>query len=146
MTRTPPTPADAFPPDAPLAAPRRRARFLGHRAAVAALAVLAVILAACLAGALVAPGTYHDQNLDLAYRPPSLADPLGADALGRSLAARCAVGGLISPAVGLAAAAISVFLGVAWGAAAAFAGGRIDALMMRLSTSSTACPIFSWSS
>jgi len=57
---------------------------------------------------------------------------LGTDALGRSLLIRLLAGGGISIVVGLAAAAVSVFIGTLYGAAAGYAGGRIDGVMMRL--------------
>jgi len=65
-------------------------------------------------------------------QPPSLGQPLGTDNLGRSLMWRCLLGGAISLGVGIAAACISVVLGVAWGTIAGFVGGRVDAVMMRI--------------
>ena len=55
----------------------------------------------------------------------------GTDNLGRSLLSRCLVGGAISLAIGVAAAAISVLLGVAVGLLAGYRGGWIDSLLMR---------------
>ena len=57
---------------------------------------------------------------------------LGSDRLGRDLLARCVVGGAISLGIGLAAAAIAVAIGTLYGAAAGYAGGRVDAVMMRI--------------
>jgi ABC-type dipeptide/oligopeptide/nickel transport system permease subunit len=57
---------------------------------------------------------------------------VGSDALGRSLGVRLLAGGTISLGIGLAAALISVFIGTLYGAVAGYAGGRIDALMMRI--------------
>ncbi|MCC7147250.1 MAG: ABC transporter permease [Phycisphaeraceae bacterium] len=65
-------------------------------------------------------------------RPPSWQEPMGADALGRSLLSRCLLGGTISLGIGAAAASISVVIGVLWGAVAGLAGGRTDALLMRI--------------
>ncbi len=65
----------------------------------------------------------------LAHRASSW---LGHDDLGRSLFYRILPGFLISLAMGLSAAVISVGIGVTWGAAAALIGGRVDFLMMRL--------------
>jgi ABC-type dipeptide/oligopeptide/nickel transport system permease subunit len=62
----------------------------------------------------------------------SVADWFGRDALGRSLLARCLLGGTISLAVGLAAATISVVLGVSVGLVAGYRGGWIDSVLMRL--------------
>jgi len=57
---------------------------------------------------------------------------LGTDALGRSLLVRTLTGGGISLSIGIAAALISVLIGTVYGALAAFAGGKIDAVMMRI--------------
>ena len=56
---------------------------------------------------------------------------LGTDALGRDVLARLLAGGLFSMAVGLFAAAVAVVIGTLWGSTAGFAGGRVDAAMMR---------------
>ncbi len=55
----------------------------------------------------------------------------GTDDLGRSIAGRCLVGGVISLAVGIAAAGISILLGVTIGMIAGFKGGWVDAGLMR---------------
>lgn len=57
---------------------------------------------------------------------------LGTDALGRSLGVRLLTGGGISLGIGIAAAALSVLIGTAYGAIAGYAGGRVDAIMMRI--------------
>ncbi len=57
---------------------------------------------------------------------------LGTDAKGRDLLARIVWGSRISLEVALAAALVSLFVGVAYGAVAGYAGGRIDNWMMRL--------------
>lgn len=57
---------------------------------------------------------------------------LGSDHLGRSLLLRILVGGAISLVVGVGASAIAVVIGVGYGAVAGYAGGRTDAVMMRV--------------
>jgi ABC-type dipeptide/oligopeptide/nickel transport system permease subunit len=57
---------------------------------------------------------------------------LGTDVLGRSLLIRVLTGGGISLTIGVAAALLSVFIGTTYGAIAGYAGGRIDAVMMRI--------------
>lgn len=57
---------------------------------------------------------------------------LGTDVLGRSLLVRVLTGGGISLTIGVAAALLSVFIGTAYGAIAGYAGGRVDAVMMRI--------------
>lgn len=56
----------------------------------------------------------------------------GTDAVGRSLLARCLLGGVISLTLGFAAATVAVSIGVVWGALAGYLGGRVDAILMRV--------------
>ncbi|MEJ0092501.1 MAG: ABC transporter permease subunit [Methylocella sp.] len=56
----------------------------------------------------------------------------GADANGRDLLTRTLIAGRVSLAVGLLASFVALIIGVAYGAVAGYAGGRVDAMMMRL--------------
>ena len=55
----------------------------------------------------------------------------GTDGNGRDLLARVLVAGRVSLAIGLLATFVAISIGVIYGAVAGYAGGRIDALMMR---------------
>lgn len=57
---------------------------------------------------------------------------LGTDRLGRDVLARLLAGGSISLLVGLSAAAIAVLMGTLYGSIAGAAGGRVDAVLMRI--------------
>jgi oligopeptide transport system permease protein len=57
---------------------------------------------------------------------------LGTDNVGRDLLARTLVGTRVTFAVALAAALVSLVIGVAWGAVAGWVGGKTDELMMRI--------------
>ncbi len=105
----------------------------------------AAVLLACLIGAaaaapLIAP--YAPAQIDLAIRlqPPSRAHPFGTDDLGRDVLARVLYGARVSLAVGLCSAAVAGGLGVAIGGAAGYAGGRIDAALMRATDAMLAIP------
>ncbi len=77
---------------------------------------------------------YYDgqRNLPQLAKPASGAPAwFGTDLLGRSVLARCLMGGAISMLIGVAAAAISVVLGLAVGLIAGFKGGWIDSSLMR---------------
>ena len=111
---------------------RRWSALRRNRMAMVSLGALGVIVVGCLVFGLGGSAAYARQDLDGAYQPPGPGGVFGADALGRSTFSRCAVGGLISLAVGLAAAVISVVVGTVWGATGAMLGGRVDAAMMRL--------------
>jgi len=62
-------------------------------------------------------------------RPRAL---LGTDLLGRSLLLRALVGGGISLGIGFAAALIAVGIGTLYGAISGYAGGLVDAVLMRI--------------
>ncbi|HWY92498.1 MAG TPA: ABC transporter permease subunit [Chthoniobacterales bacterium] len=66
-----------------------------------------------------------------AYRLSNQRHVFGTDPLGRDLLTRALIGGRISLAVGFAATLVSIAIGVVWGAAAGFAGGKVDTVMMR---------------
>jgi oligopeptide transport system permease protein len=83
------------------------------------------------------PGTrwyYDDQRQDLVRMMPNTAavsEWFGTDQLGRSMLARCLMGGAASLAIGIIAAALSVFLGVTVGLISGYRGGWIDSVLMR---------------
>jgi oligopeptide transport system permease protein len=56
----------------------------------------------------------------------------GSDELGRDLLARLFWGSRVSLLAALVAAAVSLVIGVSWGAVAGYSGGRVDNLMMRI--------------
>lgn len=64
--------------------------------------------------------------------PPSLTHPMGTDELGRDVFSRATGGLSVSLMVGFGAATIATFLGILVGGIAGFSGGRIDALLMRV--------------
>jgi len=95
-------------------------------------AVLLVLIALpCFVSLPWSLSRYDVQLRDQAEQAPRWGEPMGTDALGRSLMWRSLMGGAVSLTIGLFAAVISVGIGVAWGMAAGYAGGRIDAVMMR---------------
>lgn len=101
----------------------------------AAAALLALIVLACVLGPEIAGAFGVDATtIDVARgaTPPSGSHPLGTDTLGRDLLVRILIGGRIALGVAAVATLIAVAIGVTWGALAAYAGGRIDALMMRI--------------
>jgi oligopeptide transport system permease protein len=110
-----------------------RRRLLRNKAAVASMIVLALLVVAAIVGPHLTPYPYDLIRKDDVWAPPlTQGHLLGADSLGRDLLARLLMGLRVSLAIGLVATAVSLVIGVAWGATAGYIGGRVDELMMRI--------------
>jgi oligopeptide transport system permease protein len=94
--------------------------------------ILAVMLLAVLAP-LLSPWAYDSLDWQHLASPPGLAAAhwLGTDRLGRDLFVRTLYGVRLSLVISVLASALSLVIGVSWGAVAGFAGGRVDGWMMR---------------
>ncbi len=116
-------------------------RLKRNRAAMIAIAVLTLMTLMALFAPLLSPFRYDAVNYDLitcapgwwpgpasCYAPGHI---FGTDAVGRDLFVRVLYGARMSLAVGLVATAVSLVIGVLYGATAGYVGGRTDALMMR---------------
>ncbi len=97
----------------------------------AALVTLSLI--AALLAPVLAPHDPAEQNLERRLEPPSAEHPLGLDELGRDILSRLIFGARVSLGVGLAVVLLSGAIGSLIGAASGFLGGRVDALLMRVS-------------
>ncbi|MBA4149699.1 MAG: ABC transporter permease subunit [Verrucomicrobia bacterium] len=86
----------------------------------------------CFSAPILPIQPYEAQNLAIRATPPSAEYWLGTDVLGRDLLSRILYGGRISLAVGLCATAVSLFIGVLYGATSGFFGGKLDSVMMRI--------------
>lgn len=108
-------------------------RLRRNRAAMVSLVALALIIFACIVLPAI-PNLLQDpnlQNLPKKNMAPSWEHKFGTDHLGRDILSRVLTGGRISIAVGLITTLVSVTVGVCWGAVSGYAGGKIDAFMMR---------------
>ncbi len=120
------------------------ARFMKHRLAVASAIVLCLLVILSLLAPLIEYMLGLDaEAVDLfaRYAPPSAAHPLGTDELGRDLLLRLLYGGQVSLFVGLTATIVAAFIGTAIGLCAGYAGGRIDAFVMRVTDGVIALPV-----
>lgn len=108
------------------------ARLRRNHMAVAGAVILVVIALACIVGPWLSSYGYEEQDLVLGAAPPSAQHWLGTDTFGRDLLVRILHGGRISLLVGLIATFVALVIGVTWGAIAGYAGGRVDAVMMRI--------------
>ena len=108
-------------------------RFFGDRVSAAALVVAACLVLLSIAGPWFNPNAGDTLDWLHTATPPGLTQAhwFGTDRLGRDLFVRTLQGTRISLAVGLVASAVSVIIGVSYGATAGYIGGRTDHLMMR---------------
>ncbi len=106
-------------------------RLIGRPAALGSLLILATVLLS----AVVLPfvwGSDPRQTSPETFVPPCAAHPFGTDLNGRDLLARTLEGARISLLVGCTGALVSLVIGTGVGMVAGYAGGRTDALLMRL--------------
>lgn len=75
--------------------------------------------------------TFDQQDLSRANEGPSRQHWFGTDNKGRDLLVRVIYGGRVSLSVGLLATAVSLLIGVSYGALAGYVGGKADDAMMR---------------
>ncbi len=100
--------------------------------AVVSLVVLALLVAVVVFGPWVWKLAINDIDFTARLATPSRAHPLGTDDLGQDLLARMLYGGRISLAVGLAAMAMAIFVGVLIGSLAGISRGLVDGALMWL--------------
>jgi peptide/nickel transport system permease protein len=123
---------------APTARPRWRRR--PHPSGVLGATLLAALLAATLLAPWLSPQGPTEVDLRRRLQPPTWAEPLGTDELGRSTLARVLHGGRVSLWVAVVTVLAAATAGGALGALAGAAPGRLDGLLMRLVDALLICP------
>ncbi len=107
-------------------------RLRHNRLAIAGLWIIVALLIVAVVGPMLSPYTYEQQDLDNTYQSPTFQHPFGTDQLGRDQLTRVMYGSRISLAVGLVCAALNFIIGVTYGGIAAYFGGKVDDIMMRI--------------
>ncbi len=128
---------DAAASEAALLAPARRSsavrRFFRHRLAAIGMFVIAVLAIGAAGAPWLAPHDPDEIDISLRYAPPlTPGHILGSDDLGRDVLTRLLYAGQVSLSVGAAAMLVTVIVGFAVGAFAAYHGGWINVVLMRL--------------
>lgn len=106
-------------------------RLRKNRLAVASLWLLVFMFLFCFIGPFFTALDYRSNNLENTLQMPNSTHWFGTDDLGRDQLTRVMIGGRVSLGVGIIATTVSLLIGVAYGATAAYLGGKVDAAMMR---------------
>lgn len=111
-------------------------RFKKNKLAIFFLGVIGGYIFLMLFGQLISPYTYYEQNLAEKYLTPlsgfAKGHYLGTDALGRDLFARISQGIRISMFLAIVVSSLCIIIGTVYGAIAAYVGGIIDTIMVRV--------------
>jgi len=107
-------------------------RLSRNRLATLGLGIVLLMLLVGIFGPWLAPYSYRAQNLYFANRPPSLAHPLGTDALGRDVLSRIIWGARTALIVSTIVVALRLPVGILLGSLAGYFGGLVDTIIMRV--------------
>lgn len=112
--------------------------FRENRGAVLGLAIVTIVVFTAISADILAPYDPLDQIRGMTKLPPfwaeggSWAHPLGTDPLGRDMLSRIIHGARISLFIGLSVMLVSTVFGVALGLVAAWFGGIVDVIIIRI--------------
>lgn len=118
-----------------------RAWARGRRAFIVGAVITAVLVLAGLLAPVIAPYDPTAIHARDGLRPPSLAYPLGTDNLGRDILSRILYAARTSLLVALGSVLVSGAIGVPLGLVAGYAGGKTDAVIMRVLDAILAFPV-----
>lgn len=106
-------------------------RLLKNKMAVFSLVVLGLMIIVCFGAPFISGYGYAEIDYTAFKKAPSSDHIFGTDATGRDTFTRVLYGGQVSIKIAILCTLISLSIGITYGATAAYAGGRIDNLMMR---------------
>lgn len=108
-------------------------KFRNNKLAMIGTFFMLLILIASLIGPFFCKYDANTINLSLGATAPSADHWFGTDKLGRDVFSRCLMGGRISILVGVVGALAGSLIGAVLGSISGYFGGKVDALIVRLS-------------
>ena len=106
-------------------------RFRANKAAMVAFVILILLTVMVIIGPIIS-GYSFKEAVGEPNQSPSAKFWFGTDEIGRDLFTRLWKGGRISIFIGIVGALISTVIGSIYGAVSAYAGGKVDVVMMRI--------------
>jgi ABC-type dipeptide/oligopeptide/nickel transport system permease subunit len=107
-------------------------RLVQNKLAMTGFAIVFGLITMSIIGPMLVPYSYSDQSLLNSNLPPSKDYWFGTDDLGRDMFSRTWTGARISLFIGITAVLLDLIIGVIWGGIAAYKGGKVDDIMMRI--------------
>jgi len=107
-------------------------RLRRNKLAMMGLAIAVLLILVAIFGPYIAPYGYNETDLDNIEGRPSTEHWLGTDQLGRDMMSRLMYGARTAVLVATLTSVISTVLGVILGSAAAYLGGWVDTLILRI--------------
>lgn len=126
--------------DAPVKGRTLPARVWGQRQGKVGIVLTGIVVAIAFLGPLVLPWATGYSPTDFADRPFQPTGVFGTDNLGRDVFTRFLAGGATLILYSVLATALGMVLGMAFGTVAAYLGGWVDAVVMRLNDVMLAVP------
>jgi peptide/nickel transport system permease protein len=120
---------------------------VSRRLPVVPLGIITVFVAMAVLAPLLSPASPYEQSLRTRFTPPvweergTWAHPLGTDRLGRDVLARIMYGSRISLAAGVLTVLLASAVGAGVGLVAGYYGGRVDAVLMRMTDATMSFPV-----
>jgi peptide/nickel transport system permease protein len=127
------------------ASPAAAAR--GRRLPYIPLGIITAFVVVAILAPLLSPASPYEQSLRRRFTPPvwdergGWAHPLGTDRLGRDMLARIMYGARVSLAAGVVTVLLATVMGAAIGLVAGYYGGRVDAVLMRMTDATMSFPV-----
>lgn len=107
-------------------------RLSRNKLAMVGLAIVIIMAVIAIFAPIISPYNPNDRIKEVSQKGPSLQHWFGTDILGRDIFSRVLFGTRISMLVGVVAVAISLAIGLFFGALSGFFGGLSDAFIMRI--------------
>lgn len=114
----------------------------GNRTARAGAVIVGVFLLAISLGGALMPYSPTEMDFLNLLAPPSIIHPFGTDSFGRDVLTRVLLGGRISLGISVSGVALATLIGILAGLLAAWHGGLIDQVLMRVADLLFAFPSF----
>jgi len=107
-------------------------RLKRNRLAIAGMVILILLILVAIFAGRIAPYGIDEQMLKVRNQPPSAAHIMGTDNYGRDIFSRVVYGARISLPIGFICVIIAYAIGGTLGAIAAYNGGKVDNIIMRI--------------